>query len=299
MATYFNLISPEERQEKALNIATHHLSFGQLNIAFSAVPIIPIVSRLSLRGESRSEVLFVPYFSQVPSRPDNSTLINDARSPATAYHAMVDSTRHDITGSSGHLEVNHWGRKQIEHIWSTYQECWGYDDALGLLEEEFALHGLESTEGWETADHDTPLLHLYKQVRNLIENHYIAPLEDNFETHVYKAVEDTAKAVARSELKTAQQIDDALPSHAEVLAIRFIDPCEPVASDICLRLMGIGQAHLLQITAIRPESAKPPLSDGNLTPDRFRETFDARTYPESPSFTRAKIWSSSPSSFIE
>ncbi|KAH6971832.1 hypothetical protein BKA56DRAFT_677896 [Ilyonectria sp. MPI-CAGE-AT-0026] len=127
---------------------------------------------------------------------------------------------------------------------------WGIAEAHGALCQEFDIHYPSQLEVFDDA-----LLDLYRDVLKLI-NHYFYDQGDGREilARVYKSANAAAIAFYRKEIQTPQEIANALPSHSEVLAVRFICPYGRAYGSIAGNLAAMRQAHLLQVPAPGPNN---------------------------------------------
>lgn len=113
---------------------------------------------------------------------------------------------------------------------------------------EFDIHNPSELEVFDDA-----LLDLYRDVLKLI-NHYFYNQGDGRDivASVNESVNAAAIAFYTKEIQTPQEIANALPSHSEVLAVRFICLHKCTYGSIAGALAAMGQAHLLQVPATGP-----------------------------------------------
>lgn len=113
---------------------------------------------------------------------------------------------------------------------------------------EFDIHNPSELEVFDDA-----LLDLYRDVLKLI-NHYFYNQGNGRDivARVHKSVNAAALAFYNKEIQTPQEIANALPSHSEVLAVRFMCPHKNAYGSIAGALAAMGQAHLLQVPATGP-----------------------------------------------
>ncbi|KAF7542552.1 hypothetical protein G7Z17_g11473 [Cylindrodendrum hubeiense] len=181
--------------------------------------------------------------------------------PAKTGLPKISPTRLSLSSLGPGPALDPIGHKLLPCSGDFVEEEWDQKQAYRALRHEFNLHGLSDDWHSESTDTDNPLGNLFNEVMRLINGcgPYCGPYYGSgLIVQVSNSVKEAAIAFYDGKITTREEIADMLPSHAKILAVRFFNPYKQANASICRFLVAMGQAHLLQITALGPIQATSP-----------------------------------------